>query len=151
VQPSFSAGLALAFTAISALAVPGLASAGQTACIPGRQAAVLVAYDRTGGLAGIQDKLTVRRSGRASYSRLRGSARGTLQLSCTRLRAFRTALVRARFATLAPVYAPDTPLGDGLVESVSYGGRTVRVLTGAEPPPRLARVLALLRDIVSRR
>jgi hypothetical protein len=74
-----------------------------------------------------------------------------LSLTCRRVRALRDALRNARFATLSPVCAPDTPMGDGFVETVSYGGRTVRVLTGAEPPPRLARVLALLRDIVSRR
>lgn len=120
-------------------------------CLPGRQAAVLVRYERTGGFAGIREVLTVRRSGSATVVRLRGSGETTIRLSCARLRALRTALVRARFASLAPVYVPDTPVSDGFVESVSYGGRTVRVLTGAEPPPRLARVLAILRDIVSRR
>jgi hypothetical protein len=112
---------------------------------------VLVRYERTGGFVGIRELLTVRRSGSATLVRLRGSAGSTFRLSCTRLRTLRTALVRARFASLAPVYAPADPVGDGFVESVSYGGRTVRVLTGAEPPARLARVLALLRDHVSRR
>jgi hypothetical protein len=112
---------------------------------------VLVRYERSGGLAGIRDELTVRRSGRATVIRLRPPSSTTFVLSCRRLRALRTALVDARFATLAPVYAPDSPVADGLVESVSYGGRTVRVLTGAEPPRRLDRLLALLRDVVGRR
>jgi hypothetical protein len=132
----------------SAQAAPAAPSA---TCLPGRQAPVLVRYERTGGFAGIREALTVRRSGSATLVRTRGSSPVTFRLACARLRRLRTALVNARFASLAPVYAPDTPVADGFVESVSYGGRTVRVLTGAEPPPRLERVLELLRAIVAKR
>jgi hypothetical protein len=144
---------ALAFAVgASAVVAAATASAGSLdTCLPGRQAAVLVRYERTGGLAGIRDELRVRRSGRASLDQSRGQSPAMFILTCRRLRALRTALVEARFATLDPVYAPESPFADGLVESVSYGGRTVRVLTGAEPPRRLDRVLALLREIVARR
>ena len=122
-----------------------------TPCLPGRQAAVLVSYERTGGFAGIHDELTVRRSGRATYVRGLRGATGTFRLSCARLRALRRALVNARFESLAPVYGPDAQVADGFVETVRYRGRAVRVLTGAEPPPRLGRVLALLQFAVARR
>jgi hypothetical protein len=122
----------------------------EATCLAGRQAAMLVRYERTGGLAGTRDLLTVRRSGSATLVRHRGSNSTTLRLSCAKLRTLRTALVNARFASLSPVYSPDDPYADGFIESISYGGRTVRVFTGSEPPARLARVLGLLRALASR-
>ncbi|MDQ3821958.1 MAG: hypothetical protein M3321_01795, partial [Actinomycetota bacterium] len=115
------------------------------------QSAVLVAYERTGGFAGIRERLTVRRSGQATYARGLRDGSATFRLNCARLRTLRTALVEARFASLAPVYAPDAMVADGFVETVRHNGRSVQVLTGAEPPRRLARVLTLLRDALSRR
>jgi hypothetical protein len=133
----------------SALAGPPSASAG--ACLAGNPGAVLVAYTRTGGLAGTRETLTVSRSGRATASGPRGSATRTFVVGCTRLKALRDVLVQARFGTLKRVYAPDDPFADGYIESVRYGARTVRVMTGAEVPARLARVLGLLRRDVARR
>jgi hypothetical protein len=63
----------------------------------------------------------------------------------------RDRLVQARFRTLAPVYAPADPIADGFIETVSYAGRRVSVLTGARPPERLARVLGILRSLASNR
>ena len=131
------------------LGVASLSSAAELGCIPGRPAAVLVAYARSGGFAGIQDRLRVYRGGQAELARRTGSPH-VFRLSCRRVQALRDALVASRFRSLSPVYAPDEPHADGLIESVSYAGRTVRVLTGAEGPPRLRRVLALLRDIAAR-
>jgi hypothetical protein len=65
------------------------------------------------------------------------------------VQAVRDRLRQARFATLAPVYAPANPVADGFVDTVSYAGRRVRVLTGARPPERLERVLRILRSIAS--
>jgi hypothetical protein len=135
---------------IVALVLAGVAQGrSEATCLPGRQAATLVAYERSGGLIGIRDLLTVRRSGVATLVRHRGSSPMTLHLSCTRLRALRTSLVSARFPSLSRVYAPDAPYADGFIESVSYGGRTVRVMTGARPPARLARVLGILRPLAA--
>jgi hypothetical protein len=141
-------GLEVVLAAV-ALATPA-APTGQLGCIPGRPAALLVAYTRTGGFAGIRDRLRVYRGGQADLVRGAGSLH-ELRLSCRRVQALRDALVNARFRSLSPVYAPEPPVADGFIESVSYGGRTVRVLTGADPPQRLRRVLALLRDVAARR
>lgn len=141
-------GLEVVLAAI-ALATPA-APAGQLGCIPGRPAALLVAYERTGGLAGIREELRVSRGGQATLVHARGG-RSTFRLTCARLRALRDRLVQARFATLAPVYAPADPIADGFIDTVSYAGRRVRVLTGARPPERLARVLGILRGIASNR
>jgi hypothetical protein len=141
-------GLEVVLAAI-ALATPA-APAGQLGCIPGRPAALLVAYERTGGLADIRDVLRVFRGGQATLARARGGP-STFRLTCARVRTLRDRLVQARFATLAPVYAPADPFADGVVETVSYAGRRVRVLTGARPPERLSRVLGILRAIASNR
>jgi hypothetical protein len=117
-------------------------------CLSGRQSAVLVAYTRTGGLAGIRDGVTVYRGGRALV-RQRSGAGTSIRLPCTRLRAIRNLLERARFSTLQPVYAPGNPVSDGFTETVTYRGRTVRVLTGATPPARFVRALNSLRRLVS--
>ena len=141
-------GLEVVLAAI-ALATPA-APAGQLGCIPGRPAALLVAYERTGGFAGIREELRVFRGGQATLDHARGG-QSTFRLTCRRVQTLRDRLVQARFATLAPVYAPEDVINDGFIDTVSYAGRRVRVLTGARPPERLARVLGILRSIASNR
>jgi hypothetical protein len=141
-------GLEVVLAAI-ALATPA-APSGQLGCIPGRPAALLVAYERTGGFAGIREVLRVYRGGQVTLVHARGG-QSTLRVTCRRVQTLRDRLVQARFATLARTYAPDEAIADGFVETVSYAGRRVRVLTGARPPERLARVLAILRGIASNR
>jgi hypothetical protein len=137
-----------AMTAVLGVTAP-TAPGAELGCLPGRPAALLVAYTRSGGLAGIRDELRIYRGGQAwLVRRSRGSE---IRLACARVRAVRDALVRARFGTLARVYAPDDPFADGFTETVAYAGRRTTVLTGARPPARLARVLAMLRDIVATR
>jgi hypothetical protein len=145
---AFAAALTLVLCS-AVLGAGSRASAAELGCIPGRPGALLVAYTRTGGFAGIRERLRVYRGGQAELVRGAGSPR-ELRLSCRRVQALRDALVASRFRSLSPLYAPDQPFADGFIESVSYGGRTVRVLTGADPPRRLNRVLALLREIVAR-
>jgi hypothetical protein len=131
-----------------ALATPA-APAGELGCIPGRPAALLVAYTRTGGFAGIREELKVFRGGQATLVRRAGQS--TFRLTCARVQTLRDRLVQARFRTLAPVYAPADPIADGFIETVSYAGRRVGLLTGARPPERLARVLGILRSLASNR
>jgi hypothetical protein len=138
-----------AMTAVLGVAAPTAAGA-ELGCLPGRPAALLVAYTRTGGLAGIRDELRIYRGGQATLARARGRS-STLRLICARVRAVSDALRRARFGTLAPVYAPADPFADGFTETVAYAGRRPTVLPGARPPERLARVLGLLRNIVATR
>jgi hypothetical protein len=144
-------GVIAAAAALAALAAwPAAAVGSQAACLTGPQAAVLVSYTRTGGFVGVNDRLTVYRSGRARLARRTGPA-VALTLTCSRLRVLRDRLVRARFASLQPVYLPDTPVADGWEERVRFRGRTVRVHTGAVVPLRLRRVLDPLRDFVANR
>ena len=53
----------------------------------------------------------------------------------------------ARFDTLQRRYRPEFPVADGTFDEVRYRGRATTVETGAEPPRRLVRLIALLRRI----
>jgi hypothetical protein len=141
-------GIAAAVACALAAGTQPAARANEAACLSGSQAAALVAYTRTGGLAGIRETLTVDRSGRAAATRLRSPRTLSFRLSCTRLKALRTTLELARFPTLESVYMPEIELADGFVETVRYRGRTVRVLTGARVPERLARALTMIQQIL---
>lgn len=111
----------------------------------GARPGALVSYARTGGFIGHHDTLSVFRSGAAV------STNGAFKLSDRRLRTLQTALVQARFATLAPRYTPGYPVSDGFTYVVSYGGRSVVVEEEADTPARLQRVLDLLAQILARR
>ena len=144
-------GVAAAAAVLVLLGVStGAASATQAKCLPGAPGAVLVSYARTGGFVGVNDRLTVYRSGRVSLARRTGRA-VTFTLGCRRLVAIRDRLVRARFASLQPVYVPETTVSDGFMERVRFGEKTVRLETGARVPLRLERAVAPLRDLVSNR
>jgi hypothetical protein len=108
--------------------------------------AVLVAFEQTGGFAGIERSLIVDRSGKVVAD---GFPVTTRRLSTTRLRALRDALVRARFATLRRTYGSDPPVADGYVYGISYGGRTIHIEEGAQLPTRLARPYSLLMRLVA--
>jgi hypothetical protein len=119
-----------------AAAAPAAADSGATR---------LVAYTRTGGFVGVHETLSVRSDGRAVADG------DVFRLSARRLAAVKTAVRRARFATLAPKYLPESPLSDGFTFTVAHGGRKVIVEEGANTPARLDRLLELLADIHARK
>jgi hypothetical protein len=128
--------------AISIVAV--VASVCAQASSAGQAPTVLVTYEQTGGFAGIERGLVVYRTGRVQSDGLPLKAS---RLTPARLSALKTALRQARFATLAKRYESETPIADGFIYRVTYGGRSVRVEEGADPPARLERVLVQLRSL----
>ena len=112
-------------------------------------ARTLVRYERTGGLAGFHDEVTVGTGGRVHVERRTGERRFTL--SERRLRALRKAVREARFATLRERYAPPDRVADGFTETTRHAGHTVVVQTGAKAPARLDRLLSRLRPLLSER
>jgi hypothetical protein len=128
--------LALAALAVAVWLPPAGAAA---------QARPLVTYERTGGFIGVDDSLTVLPTGTAE------SSHGRFRLSAQRLAALKTALRKARFATLRARYDADAPVSDGFTYRVRHAGRTVVVEEEARVPARLARVLDLLADVFVRR
>lgn len=129
--------LALALLLVLALAAPASAAA-----------APLLTAQRTGGIAGVQDRLVVRASGAATVTHRDG---GGGRLAPARTRELRVALRQARFSTLARVYKPRLVVNDGFVYELRSGGRTVRVEEGAEHvPARLQRLISAVSALLSR-
>jgi hypothetical protein len=110
-----------------------------------RPAKPLVTFEQTGGFAGIERGLVVLRSGAVVSD---GLPLATSRLGPARLRALRTALVAARFATLRRTYESEEQLDDGYVYRITYGKRTIRIEEGAKLPPRLQRPVRLLTDLI---
>jgi hypothetical protein len=124
----------------TALAVVASASSTCAATSP-----ALVTFEQTGGFAGIERGMSVRRSGAVVSD---GLPVTVSRLSPARLGTFRQRLVDARWATLETTYEADSPISDGYVFKITYAGRTIRVEEGSTSlPPRLARVYAMLERI----
>jgi hypothetical protein len=124
------AGIVLAALAVLALSLPAAAAA----------AAPRLTVERTGGIAGVHDRLVIGKHGGATVTHRDGAAE---RLPAARTWAVRRALRAARFATLAPAYRPPGVINDGFTYVLRSGGHRVRVEQGAENVPRR------LRDLIS--
>ena len=121
------------------LALAALAPSASAATSPN-----LVAFEQTGGFAGIERGFAVRTSGTVVSDGLPVTAK---RLSAKRLVALRAALTQARWSTLARRYESETPISDGYVYRITYAGRTIKVEQDAKLPTRLARPFSLLRAL----
>lgn len=110
------------------------------------QVTVLVEYQRSGGIAGRDDRLVVYSDGTATLTR-RGATTGfTLQAdSLARLRAL---LAEANFADMRAEYLPQRRGADLFEYVLIHGGRRVRTADTAVPP-ELQPLLQLLGHLVS--
>ena len=106
-------------------------------------AAILVAYDRTGGFASFEDHLILREDGRASVRRRGGE--GEVALDAKRLSKVRSALDAVDFSALRDEYRADG--ADLFTYRIAARGRTITFMDSAVPPP-LEPVLRLLNEIV---
>ena len=104
----------------------------------------LVTFQQTGGFAGIERGMTVRRSGVVVSD---GLPVTVSRLSAARLATLRQRLVEARWSTLRSKYEADSPISDGFAYRITHAGRTIRVEEGATLPLRLARVRTMLARI----
>jgi hypothetical protein len=121
--------------------------ASTAAAAQARPPAPLVTLEQRGGFAGVERGLFVQRSGKVVSD---GLPVTTHRLTAAQLRALRSALVAARFPTLARDYESDTGMADGYVYRLTYGGRTVQWEEDADLPARLQRCVDLLSAIVQR-
>ena len=104
----------------------------------------LVTFEQTGGFASIERGFAVRTSGVVVSDGLPVTAK---RLSAKRLAALRTALIQARWVTLARRYESETPISDGYVYRVTYAGKTIKIEQDAKLPARLARPFSLLQAL----
>jgi hypothetical protein len=115
---------------------------------PADAARTKVAWETSGGIAGITAGLTVHadHTGRATQN---GE---TARFLVTRREwsALNERLRAARFRTLERRYAPEARIPDGTLDVVRHRGHTVTVETGGDPPRRLERLLRHLARLHER-
>ena len=119
----------------------------EAARVPGPTDTIVV-YERTGGEAGVRERLDVRPDGAARVSTLNGARR--VQLSPNDLNALRVARQGIDATTLEQSYGDEPAPLDSYVETVILGARTTRVLDGGKPPKELRRLLHVSQGIVRR-
>jgi hypothetical protein len=109
-------------------------------------ARLLVAFHRTGGIAGFDDRLSVARSGLATHTP-RGSVARVFRVPAADLSELRDALAAADFPALDDEYLPEVPVADAFTYTLTHVGRTVVTSDGAIPP-ELEAPIALLTGLL---
>jgi hypothetical protein len=108
----------------------------------------LVVYSRSGGVAGVRERLAVRPDGAARVES--GGRARRVDLGPAELDGLRVARDRVDFAKLDTRYGKEPPPPDTFAETVTADGRTVSLIEGGQPPPELQRLLSVCAGIVAR-
>jgi hypothetical protein len=109
----------------------------------------IVVYERVGGIAGVRQRLDVRPDGAARIETGFGKVDvKRFKLTPEELDGLRAARDRVDFAELKKSYGPELPVADGIAETITTDGHEVTVLTEGDPPPELARLIAVCGGIV---
>ncbi|WP_238016565.1 hypothetical protein KZZ52_10970 [Dactylosporangium sp. AC04546] len=144
-DPGTTAGEAS--TAPSATTAPSESPTAGEAPSPTASAATLVAFTRTGGIAGVNDRLTVAQDG--SYTIQTRSGTKTGKLAPQELAALKQALGSVDFTKIPNVNANNGTVADGFTYSVIYNGREIVAEDGAIPPA-LQPILGTLSAVLSK-
>jgi hypothetical protein len=91
----------------------------------------LLEYQRTGGIAGIDDRLVIDSTGKAALTRK--DQEFSFSLSADELKALQNELVAANFGQLADDYTPGQPGADLFDYRLTYDGHTVHMVDTAVP------------------
>ncbi|GAA2396329.1 hypothetical protein GCM10010170_112020 [Dactylosporangium salmoneum] len=110
------------------------------------QTDTLVAFTRTGGLAGANDKLTVRPDGSYTIQTKSGSKDG--KLSGDELAALKAALLSTDFNKM-PTVNDNGSVADGYTYTITYAGKQITAKDGAIPPA-LQPVISALGGFLSK-
>ena len=109
----------------------------------------LVVFERVGGIAGVRERLDVRPDGAAriesGFTKVEAKR---FKLTPAELDGLRAARDRVDFSKLEKQYGPEQPVADGIASTVTVDGRESTVLTEGDPPPELARLIAVCAGIV---
>ena len=109
----------------------------------------LVVFERTGGIAGIHQRLDVRPDGAARIeSGVTKVEARRFRLTPEELDGLRAARDRVDFSGLEKQYGPEQPVADGFASTITTDGREVTVLTEGDPPPELERLITVCAGIV---
>ncbi len=116
--------------------------------VPGPTDTVVV-YERSGGIAGIRERLAVRPDGAARLET--GGAKLEVKrfdLDPAELDGLRAAVDGVEFAQLEPRYGEEPPPPDTFATTVAAEGRTVTVLHEGDPPAELRRLINVCAGLV---
>jgi hypothetical protein len=102
-----------------------------TGCAGKDQPNILLDYQRTGGLIGLDDHLTIDMDGNAVLIRKNAQAEFTLDIKS--LNRLETLFRDATFAGLKKSYLPSQPGADLIEYTITYNGYTVRTMDTAIP------------------
>ena len=130
-------------------AAPAPASDAASAASVTKARGLLVAYHRSGGIAGFDDQLSVWRSGLAAHTARNGVVR-VFRLSAEELAELADALAAADFPSLKPKYLPKFPVSDGFTYTLTHVGKTVVTADGAVPPALVTPIGVLGRLLAPR-
>jgi hypothetical protein len=112
----------------------------------------LVSYERTGGIAGIRERLDVRRDGvarvEAGYPGRPRSKVQRVELTPAELDRLRAAHDAVDWAGLEAGYGDPNAVADGFNTKLASDGRTVAVYTEGDPPAELERLMEVCAGIV---
>jgi hypothetical protein len=117
-------------------------------CTESQKPDIILEYNRTGGLVGLDDHLTIDREGNAVLKRK--NTRAEFVLDVKTLNRLEILFKDATFTSLKNAYLP-SQLGADLIEyTIKYGGHTVQMMDTAIPEV-LQPILESLNQIVEKR
>lgn len=91
----------------------------------------LLEYQRSGGIAGMEDRLVIDSAGKATLTRKDQEV--SFSLSADEIKAIQDELEAANFSGLDAEYLPAQPGADLFNYRMTYGGHTVRMVDTAVP------------------
>jgi hypothetical protein len=114
-------------------------------CMASKKPGIIIEYDRTGGLIGFNDHLTIDNEGNAIL--MRKNAQTTFKLDAVALKHLETSLNAANFTMLKKSYSPSQPGNDLIQYSITYNGYTV-LMKDTAIPASMQPILDSLNQIV---
>ena len=106
---------------------------------------VMLEYQRTGGIAGLDDRLVIQADGKAILTRK--DEHSEFELTSRQISTLKQQLEESEFRSLKGIYKPETQGRDLFEYELTYRGHTVRASDGAIPEA-LRPVLDSLNAIV---
>ena len=100
-------------------------------CMGSKKPDIMIEYNRTGGLIGLADHLTIDNEGKAVLNRKNSQA--TFRLDAETLKHLETSLNDAAFMKLNKSYLPLRQGNDLIQYSITYNGHTVQMVDTAVP------------------
>ncbi|MBU4224327.1 MAG: hypothetical protein KKC71_00700 [Chloroflexi bacterium] len=114
-------------------------------CTKTSSSEMLIEYRRSGGFAGLDDHLVIKKNGEAALTRK--SQRYEFTLDSDAINRLQTLFEEASFSQLRKEYLPSRQGSDLFDYVITYKGHTVRTMDGAVPPS-LQPILETLNQIV---